>query len=48
VYFTSEAEAWQRESTPPPAEMAQAMQGELMDHISYLDLHQPWPVSPTR
>jgi len=50
VYFTSEEEARQRESMPPPPEMAQAMQDEqqLMDNITYLDLHQPWLVSPTR
>jgi hypothetical protein len=48
VYFTSEAEARQRESVPPLPEMAQAMQDELMDNITHLDLHQPWLVSPTR
>jgi hypothetical protein len=48
VYFTSEAEARQRESMPPPGEMGQAMQGELMDNITFLDLHQPWLVSPAR
>ena len=50
VYFTSEEEARQRESMPPPPEMAQAMQDEqqLMDNITYLDLHQPWLVSPAR
>ena len=43
VYFTSEDEARQRESMPPPPEMAQTMQEEqqLMDNITYLDLHQP-------
>ena len=50
VYFTSEEEARQRESMPPPPEMAQTMQEEqqLMDNITYLDLHQPWLVSPAR
>jgi hypothetical protein len=50
VYFTSEEEARQRESMPPPPEMAQVMQEEqqLMDNITYLDLHQPWLVSPAR
>ena len=50
VYFTAEPEARQRESTPPPPDMAQTMQEEqqLMDNITYLDLHQPWLVSPTR
>ena len=50
VYCTSEEEARQRESMPPPPEMAQAMQEEqqLMDTITYLDLHQPWLVSPAR
>jgi hypothetical protein len=35
---------------PPPPEMAQTMQEEqqLMDNITYLDLHQPWLVSPAR
>lgn len=31
---------------PPPPEMAQAMQDE-MDNVTFLDLHQPWLVSPT-
>jgi hypothetical protein len=48
VYFTSEAEARQREALPLPPEMAQAMQGPLMDDITFLDLHQPWLVSPAR
>src|SRR6476619_3330765 len=50
VYFTSEEEARQRESIPPPAEMAKVMEEEqqLMDNITYLDLHQPWLVSPAR
>ena len=50
VYFTSEDKARQRESMPPPPEMAETMQQEqqLMDNITYLDLHQPWLVSPTR
>jgi hypothetical protein len=46
VYFTSEAQARQGEATPPPPEMAQAMQGELMDNLTFLDLRQPWLVSP--
>jgi hypothetical protein len=46
VYFTSEAQARQGEATPPPSEMAQAMQGELMDNLTFLDLRQPWLVSP--
>jgi hypothetical protein len=35
--------------TPPP-EMTQTLQEEqqLMDNITYLDLHQPWLVSPGR
>jgi hypothetical protein len=33
---------------PPPPEMANAMQGELMDNLTFLDLHEPWLVSPTR
>ena len=50
VYFTSEAEARKREGMAPPPEMAATMQEEeqLMDNITYLDLHQPWLVSPTR
>jgi len=50
VYFTSEDEARQRENMQPPAEMAQAMQEEqqLMDNVTYLDLHRPWLVSPAR
>ena len=50
VYFTSEEEARQRQSMPPPPDMAKAMQEEqqLMDNITYLDLHQPWLVSPAR
>lgn len=49
VYFTSEDEARQRESMSPPPEMAEAMQDErLMDDITFLDLHQPWLVSPAR
>jgi hypothetical protein len=48
VYFTSEKEAREHEAMPPPAEMAEAMQpGQgLMDDMMYLDLHQPWMVSP--
>lgn len=46
VYFTSEAEARKGESAPPPEEMARALNGELMDNVSFLDLHQPWLVSP--
>jgi hypothetical protein len=32
----------------PPPEMAQAMQGDqgMMDDVTFLDLHQPWLVSP--
>jgi hypothetical protein len=50
VYFTSEQEARQRESVPPPPDMAETMQQEqqLMDNITYLDLHEPWLVSPAR
>ena len=48
VYFTSEAEARQREMLPPPPEMANAMQSELMDNLTFLDLHEPWLVSPAR
>ena len=50
VYFTSEAEARQRESMPPPAEVAKGMQEDMtmMDNVTYLDLHQPWLVSPAR
>ena len=48
VYFTSEEEARQRENMAPPPEMAQITQEEqqLMDNVTYLDLHQPWLVSP--
>ena len=49
VYFTSEEEARQRESMPPPQELADAMRdGQLMDDLTFLDLHEPWLVSPGR
>ena len=48
VYFTSEDEARQRESIQPPDEMAAVMSEELMDDITFLDLHQPWLMSPSR
>ena len=48
VYFTSEQEARQRESMPPPPEMSDAMASELMADLTYLDIHQPWLVSPAR
>ena len=52
VYFTSEAEARQRENMSPPQEMAQSMQNnpmdDMMDNVTFLDLHQPWLVSPAR
>jgi len=50
VYFTSEAEAREHETMPPPPEMAQAMQADqnLMADMMYLDLHEPWLVSPGR
>ena len=48
VYFTSEEEARAHENMAPPPEMVQAMQvdQELMDDVTYLDLHHPWLVSP--
>jgi len=48
VYFTSEEEARAHENMSPPPEMAQAMQGDrgMMDDVTFLDLHQPWLVSP--
>ena len=48
VYFTSEEEARAHENMSPPPEMVQAMQvdQELMDDVTYLDLHHPWLVSP--
>jgi hypothetical protein len=47
VYFTSEAEAREAERMTPPPEMAQAMQDQpMMGDMTYLDLHQPWLVSP--
>ena len=49
VDFTSEEQARQRETMSTPPEMAQAMQdGQLTDSLSFLDLHQPWLVSPAR
>jgi hypothetical protein len=50
VYFTSEAEAREHETMPPPPEMAEAMQSDqnLMADLTYLDLHEPWLVSPGR
>ena len=48
VYFTSEDEARQHESMQPPPEMIEALQRDesLMADVMYLDLHQPWLVSP--
>jgi hypothetical protein len=48
VYFTSEDEARAHEDVPPPPEMAEAMQQnpDLMDDLTFLDLHRPWLVSP--
>ncbi len=50
VYFTSEDEARQHESMPPPPEMMEAMQENqsLMQDVEYMDLHRPWLVSPGR
>ncbi|MGS0684409.1 hypothetical protein ACVBEQ_04475 [Nakamurella sp. GG22] len=50
VYFTSEAEAREHETMPPPPEMAEAMQADqnLMADVMYMDLHEPWLVSPGR
>lgn len=49
VYFTSEEEARQHESMSPPPEMMEAMQDpSLMEDVMYMDLHQPWLVSPGR
>lgn len=49
VYFTSEDEARLRETMPPPPELADAMRdGQLMDDLTFLDLHEPWLVSPGR
>lgn len=46
VYFTSEAEAREHETMPPPPEMAEAMSEDMIDGVTYLDLHQPWLASP--
>lgn len=45
VYFTSEAEAREREQTQPPAEVAELM-AEGMQDARYLDLHHPTMMSP--
>jgi hypothetical protein len=49
VYSAPRMEPGNGKGMPPP-EMAQALQDEqqLMDNITYLDLHQPWLVSPAR
>ena len=46
VYFTSEAEARERESVAPPAEVAELMAEELQDATFY-DLHHPAMMSPS-
>jgi hypothetical protein len=45
IYFTSEAEARERESVPPPPEVAEMMAEEMQDAI-FLDLHHPMMMSP--
>jgi hypothetical protein len=45
VYFTSEAEAREREHMPPPAEVAELMAEEMHD-ARFLDLHHPTMMSP--
>jgi len=48
VYFTSEAEARAHEQLEPPAEMAEVMSEELIDNVTFHDLHKPWMASPAR
>jgi hypothetical protein len=45
VYFTSEAEAREREHMPPPPEVADLMAEEMQD-TRFLDLHHPTMLSP--
>jgi len=45
LYFTSEAEAREHESVPPPPEVADMMAAEMQDAI-FLDLHHPMMMSP--
>jgi len=45
VYFTSEAEAREREHLAPPAEVAEVMATEMQD-ARFLDLHHPTMMSP--
>jgi hypothetical protein len=50
IYFTSEQEARQGETMEPTGEMAEMLSEEqrLMGDVTYLDLHQPWLMSPSR
>jgi hypothetical protein len=50
IYFTSEAEAREGEKKEPPAELAATMQemGALeVGEVTYLDLRDPWLLSPS-
>lgn len=49
AYFTSEAEARQGEATPPPPEVAEAMQPweGAVGETRYFDLRHPWMASPS-
>jgi len=44
AYFTSETEAREGESKPPPAEIEKQMAEfeELMANVEFIDLHEPW------
>jgi hypothetical protein len=48
IYFTSEEAARQGESQPPPDDLVKAMEGfeGLFGDIRYLDLREPWLVTP--
>lgn len=48
VYFTNEAEARAAEGTEPPAELRELFEEGmgLMHDVEYLDLHEPWMMSP--
>jgi hypothetical protein len=45
IYFTSEAEAREREQVEPPPEVADMMAEEMRDAV-YYDLHHPMMMSP--
>jgi hypothetical protein len=50
IYFTSEAEAREGEKKEPPGELAATMQemGALeVGEVTYLDLRDPWLLSPS-